>query len=555
MMGIPTLTTYMKENGHIESVILKEMSSKIVIDGFCLCYKLFRGIKCRDYFEFYKKVFDFFGMLKSIGIEAYVVVDGIDYNNEKAKTNMKRLKRNLEELRRVESRIEMLTNNEIFVPPLAKKVFADSVCEAGVKFFVADGEADRDVVSLANHVGCPVLGYDSDFFIFNIDHGLILMPDNLEDLKREVRYFDCRKFDQTCNFSHPQIRLFLPFCLGNDFHGRHALPELGINREAKAELIVEKLSTSSLKIDDYQEKLASDLKFYGVVPRSFEDLSQHSAFSVSVPQWIVSRFKRGEFSRTAMYFLASDLLEGKKIWKYLLVVEDLKLESAWKVTDSVLPYVIGALFSCYQRDRIPSIVVKIRQDCFCAVVDEINLSLSPKHLNILGSHDLHTVHDDMSVQEREKIFLRTFHCKSVSKSLNNVPKELKLAVIASRCWLRFVDVQNVDYNVEAFISALVLCFQTCSGARPIDEAGHHREHPMARLRRVHYLAQWECMLHLTNSFNEILNYPFTYTSLGRMFSGTLFQSFFVSGPGVHTRLDFEGACMYEAITKKLLPTS
>ncbi len=39
------------------------------------------------------------------------------------------------------------------------------------------------------------------------------------------------------------------------------------------------------------------------------------------------------------------------------------------------------------------------------------------------------------------------------------------------------------------------------------------------------------------------------------------QVFFTRVPGVHTKLDFEGACMfkgafiYEAITKELLPTS
>ena len=74
-----------------------------------------------------------------------------------------------------------------------------------------------------------------------------------------------------------------------------------------------KLRTSSLNVDDYQAELASDRKFYEVVPRSFEYMSQHLAFSTSVPQWIVSRFKRGEFSHTAMHFLAVDLLEGKQI--------------------------------------------------------------------------------------------------------------------------------------------------------------------------------------------------------------------------------------------------
>ncbi len=363
-MGIRTLTAYMKEMGHFESVTLRKVSSRIVIDGFSLPYKLFCGIGWGDYYEFYEKVVNFFTMLKSIGIEAYVVVDGIDYENEKAATSDDRVLQRLRMLSRAESQIEQLKKNEMIVPNLAKIVFVDAVRKTiGARFFVADGEADRDVVSLANHLGCPVLGLDSDFFIFNINHGLILIPHNLQDLKTEVQYFHYQKFDRTCNFSHPQIRLFLPYCLGNDFHGRHALPELGIDRESKVELIVEKLSTSSLNIDDYQAELASDRKFYEVVPRSFEDLSQHSAFSTSVPQWIVSRFKRGEFSRNVMHFLVGHILEGSKIWNYLLVVEDMKRESAWKVTNSVLLYVIGALISCYESGSIPEIIVSGKNRC------------------------------------------------------------------------------------------------------------------------------------------------------------------------------------------------
>ncbi|XP_064400537.1 protein asteroid homolog 1-like [Halichondria panicea] len=551
-MGIRTLTTYMNEKGHFEFVTLKKVSSRIVIDGFSLSYQLFCGIGWGDYCEFYEKVLDFFTMLKSIGIEAYVVVDGIDYENEKAATSDDRVLQRLRMLSRAKSQIEQLKKNKMIVPNLAKVVFVDAVRKTiGARFFVADGEADRDVVSLANHLGCPVLGLDSDFFIFNINHGLILIPHNLQDLKTEVQYFHYQKFDRTCSFSHPQIRLFLPYCLGNDFHGRHALPELGIDQEAKVELIVEKLNNSSLNIDDYQGELASDRKFYEVVPHSFEDLSQHSAFSTSVPQWIVSRFKRGEFSRNVMHFLVGHILKGSKIWNYLLVVEDMKRESAWKVTNSVLLYAIGALISCYESGSIPEIIVRVRQKSLCKLEERnVSSSLNEKHLEILGSHNLLNIPDMPKIKQRD-IVLRVFQCKQISAELENVSEDLKLAVVASRCWLMAIH-SSVDHRFKAFILALILCLQKCL-CKGSDEIKDCRNQ-MKALDRIHYLAQWECMLHLANTFNQILGCPFTYTSLGRMFSATVFQRFFVNLPDpLYSMLDEEGRIMYNAITKELLP--
>ncbi len=297
-------------------------------------------------------------------------------------------------------------------------------------------------------------------------------------------------------------------------------------------------------MDDYQGKLASDRKLYEVAPRSFEDLSQHSVFSPSVPRWILSCFKRGEFSRTAMHFLVGHLLEGSKIWKYILVVEDIMKESAWKVTDSILLYAIGALISsCYDSGSIPGIVVVSRKSLLCELEDnEISLSLKEKHFDVLKSHNLCTIPDMLNI-ERRNILLSVFHCKKISVELENVPEGLKLVVVASRCWLWAVR-SSVDHRFKAFILALVLCLQKCLSTDR-DEVQHRPKNRMKALDRIHYLAQWECMLHLANTFNQILGCPFTYTSLGRMFSATVFRKFFVNLPDpLHSMLDEDGTNNY-----------
>ena len=299
-MGIPKLTTYMRDNEHFTHVILRQVASKLVIDGSSLCYALHCGIKCGDYYEFYGRIVEFFKQLKCIIVEAYVVVDGIDYENKKDKSTDRLLGR-LKLFKRKESQHDQLVGCESFVPSLAKVVFIDALRENNVKFFVADGEADRDIASLANHLRCPVLSIDSDFFLFNIEGEFIMMPDYPEDVLKgeKIEFFEYKKFVHKCYFASSQILLFLPYCLGNDFHPRHELPELQINSDADVSFIVQQLGTGVSFIENYQQKIKRYVEFYEVAPQSFEDLSCNSVFSKSpsvIPPWIVSRFKQGEFS-------------------------------------------------------------------------------------------------------------------------------------------------------------------------------------------------------------------------------------------------------------------
>ncbi len=543
-MGIPKLFCYMRENGLFSSVILRDVASKLVIDGFGLCYALHRGIKCGDYYEFYDKVVKFFKQLKIIGVEAYVVFDGIYCENKDTATDKSRLVRRLELLQKMECQRERLAGSESFLPFLAKVVFVDALRENGINFFVADGEADRDIVSLANHLSCPALSKDSDFLIFNLEHGVILMPDNPEDVFSQVEFFEYQTFVNRCHFANHRVRLFLPYCLGNDFYGRHGLHELEISSGAEVSLIFEKLRMNSLSVESYRE-LESYVKFYEVAPpRSFGDLSQNSVLSqYSIPPWIVARFKRGQFSRDAMDFLVSS-----KIWKYMLMFEDLAKDSAWVVTDSVFKFVIGALLS-YKRGTISSVVVVRRLPLVMFENVDIFPSLQRQHFYILRDYTLLKV-PEMPEVERQKIVLRVFHCKHILNELKDVPEDLKLAVIASRCWLRAIS-KKIDHRFKAFVVALVLCIQKCYDP---SERRFYSPKEMTGLDQIHYLAQWECMLYLANMFNQILDCPFAYASLGKLFSATRFQNYFVKDPDpMFMALSGIGGAMYGAITKDLLP--
>ncbi len=231
--------------------------------------------------------------------------------------------------------------------------------------------------------------------------------------------------------------------------------------------------------------------------------------------------------------------------------EDLKKDSVWAVTDSVLLFIVGALLSCYESENIVSSALVVRRLPFDIALEDFNIFplLKPRHFNVLST--LWKV-PEMPKVERQKIVLRVFHCKRISNVLKDVPDDLKLAVIASRCWLKVIS-ENIDHHFKAFVVALVFCLQVCFNKSNF-ERRRYLPNNMTALDRIHYLAQWECMLCLANIFNQILDYPFAYASLGKLFSATCFQDCFVKDPGFFfARFDETGRIMYAVITKGLLP--
>ena len=212
------------------------------------------------------------------------------------------------------------------------------------------------------------------------------------------------------------------------------------------------------------------------------------------------------------------------------------------MSGSVLMFVIGALLSCYKRDTISSVLVVTRLPFYALeCVDILIDSLKPRHFDILKEHSLSTI-CDIPKFERQKIVLRVFHCKHVS--LKNVPEDLKLAVIASRCWMNAVFEESDKSFLEAFVVALVLCFQTRFES---DHLLNKKSNP----QQTHCLAQWEGMLYLANIFNQILDFPFPYACLGRLFSVTQFQKFLEKPTCLTPSVDLNesGKIMYNAIVK------
>ena len=539
-MGIRKVTGFVKHNYEWKYTIVR---GKVVIDGYSLCYHLYsenhEWEMGGEYHEFYKTVTKYFRQLQQMGIVPYVVIDGIDHDNSKYSTVVERCEQKIERIANMKFE-GTSTVAEAVLPLLAKTVFVDAVRDFELDFFIADGEADQDVVSLANHLRCPVLGRDSDFFIFNVDGGYIPISDPVDggravDLSQKVRFFSYQDFDAQFSLSS-DFRLFLPFFLGNDFLEGLVSPILGIDHTTAVHKIlstVKRHFKGDHDIDsilsghgrDTVERMENVRRFYRVLPRSFKDLatSRHLCrVNSRIPPWIVDLYKKGQFLHTMMQFM---VCQSDKTWRYTNVVEDVKQTSAWEVSRRVRYFIIAfVLHDVESRARIYETVRQASspraQRRYCLVKEAVALGrehrdVLPVALSILPSHPR---------EARRDVFLRVLQCEDVSRLIEScIPEDLKLVVIASRFWLKATR-HDIASQLLSVIDALVWCILVCSGKiRAPDSSGTHTPERISRLAFVHAFARWQCVLHDAVALNQVLGQPFMYTSPGKLFSAIVLE--------------------------------
>ncbi len=337
-MGVKKLTTFIEDKYEWEYITLRD--KKLVIDGFALCFTLYFAYYSNtwyyggDYHEYYGRVCSFFANLQKNKIDTYVVMDGIDIDQTKRKTTLKRTQDKNKEIAKLE-----ITNKKVS-PLHLIQVFLDVLREKEIKFFVADGEADPEIASLANHFRCPVLSADSDFYVFKLEGGYIPMTvesrTNLATGK-PVKRFTYQNFTRQFALRDNDLMLYFPFFLGNDFHTTPvSMERLGYSEKPKAAEVVTYIQTLHSIDDDRSKRLRSIKTYYTIQNASdatFEDLKKSNKLyhDKTIPRWVLTDYKKGEFHFSLMSFIA---LEPKR-WHYWNVIEDMQQESAWEFTRNI----------------------------------------------------------------------------------------------------------------------------------------------------------------------------------------------------------------------------
>lgn len=171
-MGIRGLTTFVTSRCDKYLLPYELHDCHLVVDGnniashlykwHCTRYDCFGG----DYDAYARCIAKFFTLLSECNITPLVILDG-SYEDRKLKTVYHRIRE------RVKSGRLTKRTNAIRVqmfPLLLRDVFLEVVKRLGVKMVRCDFEADYEMACIAKKLDCPILSYDSDFFLFDVKY-------------------------------------------------------------------------------------------------------------------------------------------------------------------------------------------------------------------------------------------------------------------------------------------------------------------------------------------------------------------------------------------------
>ena len=233
-MGIRCLTTFVNEkftrwkNGPIHG--------ELIIDGYSLSYEFMSAhadMYGGNYMSLAKTMKKFLVTLMKYKIKPFFVFDGTTDDKKKV-TIVSRTHEKLETAAAVAAKTSSSSDHDctpsqtpsfgehIVKPILTSYTVIDTVKRVlgGDCLFVADGDADIDIASLAIHRRCPVLSNDSDFYIFPLQYGYIPYsrfhwsdPQN-DGIYAELYFYEC--FCEQFGICDPSLLAVIPAIVGND---------------------------------------------------------------------------------------------------------------------------------------------------------------------------------------------------------------------------------------------------------------------------------------------------------------------------------------------------
>lgn len=174
-MGVRGLSTFIDNNQKLLSV-LKLHDTKVIIDGNNLYHFLYYQYHIvhqygGDYDHFSRKCKRFFSLLRKCGVEPIVVFDGgYGPDDRKLPTILGRMRDRLSTAESV-----CKTGHGKIIPILAIETFRLVLVELDIQHVACEFEADDDIATLANDLNCPVMSNDSDFFVYDLKGGYILL--------------------------------------------------------------------------------------------------------------------------------------------------------------------------------------------------------------------------------------------------------------------------------------------------------------------------------------------------------------------------------------------
>ena len=500
----------------------------VIIDGNNVCFTLYKKNHAwalgGEYDQFSDTVEEFFttpGFKKPI-----VVFDGTHYDPKKMETICQRINymTEMREEQAGRSESDGILSDTI-VPLLIHTTFINVLKKMSIEYYMADGEADREIAALANHHKCPVLGSDSDFFIFNLQYGFINFDRFCDEEKKHLSFYHLKYFKNQFVLKERDLCLLIPSFFGNDIlkvEKKFRDYDLFVSQLSKYDSCDEYLSTATNRID-YKDYAAMK-KFYWELelPEYYKakDTLTSQYVPNDLPEWVYPCFKNGEFPPSLIdaYLHKACILPR--------VVEVIKFESAWTI-------------SRYIRQRLYHImgvssdvkINEIRRENGKAKLFEDATSVKKLKPPVSIKEDFFLNQSKENKEIQSDLVLAILKCHKLShediqSEFFQLDDDIKLPIAATIYWYRSLDDPPLYRDL---VKCLLLSFLTCQGNLRKPLSVDIAPNPQA----LHALAQWQCVYYDAMCLNYLAREPFPTTSPAQLYSGNvvMYYAFFSRAHG------------------------
>uniref|UniRef100_A0A8D0GBP9 Asteroid homolog 1 n=1 Tax=Sphenodon punctatus TaxID=8508 RepID=A0A8D0GBP9_SPHPU len=579
-MGIHGLMSYVGSNKQFFTD-LQLRNTKIIVDGNNLYHRLYFESNLDlqhggDYDSFTEIVHKFFETLSVCKICPYIALDGgCDLSDKKLATLKERGREKIQAAHSLSR-----GGRGKVLPLLTREVFKQILTKLEVPFIQCFAEADREIVSLANHWNCPVLTLDSDFCIFDLKGGYCPLNyfqwrnlstcNGTQDCYVPAKCFSLERF---CNhFSHMNKSLLPLFAVmnGNDyinlpaletFFRKVRLPPGGSSSKYRGNSRIQRLLSWLSSFTDpteaidnvmeylktheregVRELLLSSMDEYEQSEINLEDFFQNGVYESEVtrrlelPQWLLRDLAKGILSP----FVSDALVLRRTILH--VQVENIQRPSAHTTALPIRQVIYGLLVNASQSSEIDS---PSKQSSKIPVVSEMGrMKKSLNQTSVVAAMlpmkfcEDHLPLDkltEVALSDRITLLLETLGVKA--SILQPFPKPLWFLVAVTCYWTCCSEPRVKLHHMKALLLGIVFGELNRIINSPDGEAVHDVEkiaydqflkwkekklqNKRLELDTAHIFCQWQCCLQMGLYLNQLLSVPLPEPDLTRLYNGTL----------------------------------
>ena len=490
----------------------------LIIDGYSLCHELYLhsradNVHGGDYVSFSQYIVKFLNCLLQNQIKPFVVFDGIDAEQSKKETHNKRRIENAERVKDLLKGIRESSRADYYLPYLARLVMMEAVVRVlgEESLYVADGDADSIIATLAITRRCPVLSIDSDFYIFPIRDGYIPFTEmKWGDDGVHARIFYYTDFAKQYGIKDPQLLIMLPAILGDSMLQplNDALEVLTKATRIRAEAVLKYTSKFSLFEDcksditrlSRRNPLDNVEAAYKTYYSSVENFPSAGTTALvvkdsrqTIPKLILDLFRKGKFPT----LLIDAICRGEV--DHRIAVEDMTGPWCHEIGVPIREIIYGII--CGNRG---SIAEHHRREGEVKDFPLIRVRAKmPAQFQCASAPILDAQYQNDTSKYGEQIMMAIAASPAEFRKLN-IPNEFSFFYAVTRYWYLHVNTRvNKDVLSKAIILSAMKCLKAQDKNFPVVQTVPNP--PDAAL--VHALAQWQSIYYDLYCLNQLLLEP------------------------------------------------